>query len=124
MFGIGGPELIVLFIFVLPGIALIFLAIHLGKKHREKYQQQRINGAFITNPQNLKDEMIEMNCIEKKQMSDIPFEINTKEAGNEGKTEIAATMAIKMLHKNEPIDKIAEYTGLTIKQIQELANKI
>ena len=64
------------------------------------------------------------------------FEMKMQEARNEGKeeglaeglaeglTKMATTVAMNMLSKNEPIDKIAEYTGLTEEQIQELATKL
>ena len=42
----------------------------------------------------------------------------------EGRTERNNEMALKMLHYNEPIEKIMEYTSLSAERIQELAQQI
>ena len=42
----------------------------------------------------------------------------------QGREEMAFTVAINMLRKSEPVNKIAEYTGLTPERIQELAKEI
>ena len=41
-----------------------------------------------------------------------------------GLTQGREEIALSMLRKNEPVDKIAEYTGLTPERIQELAKEI
>ena len=46
------------------------------------------------------------------------------EGRQEGSLQRANDTAMKMLKKNEPIDKIIEYTSLTNQQIQELAQQI
>ena len=43
---------------------------------------------------------------------------------SEGRTQMAIDTAKKMLKKNEPIEKIIEYTSLTEHEIQELAQQI
>ena len=46
------------------------------------------------------------------------------DARKEGFAESQSQMAMKMLKKNEPVEKIMEYTSLSDQQIQELALKI
>ena len=46
------------------------------------------------------------------------------EGHQEGFAESQSQMAMKMLRKNEPIEKILEYTSLSEKQLQELAQQI
>lgn len=46
------------------------------------------------------------------------------EGHDDGKREAGRLIATKMLEKNEPIEKIMEYTSLTEQQIQELAQQI
>jgi len=46
------------------------------------------------------------------------------EGWQEGSMQRANDMAMKMLKKNEPVEKIIEYTSLTNQQIQELAQQI
>lgn len=47
-----------------------------------------------------------------------------EEGRTAGRAEMANNIALAMLRKNEPIEKIAEYTGLTSERIQKLAKKI
>ena len=47
-----------------------------------------------------------------------------KEGRKTGRAEMAADIALAMLRKNEPIEKISEYTGLTAERIQKLAKEI
>ena len=46
------------------------------------------------------------------------------EGRQEGLAEGRSQIAIKMLQKNEPIEKIVEYTSLSNQQVQELAQQI
>ena len=46
-----------------------------------------------------------------------------KEGRKEGQLNKAKDMAIKMLRRNEPMDKIIEYTGLSEKEIEALSNQ-
>lgn len=46
------------------------------------------------------------------------------EGRQEGSLQRANDVAMKMLRSNEPIEKIVEYTSLSNKQIQELAQQI
>ncbi len=41
MFGIGVPELIVIFLIFIPIGVLILMAHYLGEKHRKKYSRQK-----------------------------------------------------------------------------------
>jgi len=59
------------------------------------------------------------------------YEMKILEAHNDGKEEglkegqlnKAKDMAIKMLRRNEPMDKIIEYTDLSEKEIEALSNQ-
>lgn len=47
-----------------------------------------------------------------------------EEGRAEGSLQRANDVAIKMLQKNEPVEKIVEYTSLSNQQIQKLAQQI
>ena len=47
-----------------------------------------------------------------------------EEGRTAGRAEMANNIALAMLRKNEPIEKIAEYTGLTSERIQKLSKEI
>ena len=47
-----------------------------------------------------------------------------REGHLEGFAESQSQMAMKMLKKNEPVEKIIEYTSLSDQQVQELAQQM
>ncbi len=63
-----------------------------------------------------------------RQMAIMDYNTDMRVSREEGRTaghaEMANNIALAMLRKNEPIEKIAEYTGLTSERIQELAKTI
>ena len=59
-----------------------------------------------------------------RQMAIMDYNTDMRVSREEGREEMANNIALAMLKKNEPIEKIAEYTGLTTERIQELAKEI
>jgi len=59
-----------------------------------------------------------------RQMAIMDYNTDMRVSREEGREEMANNIALAMLKKNEPIEKIAEYTGLTSERIQELAKTI
>ena len=59
-----------------------------------------------------------------RQMAIMDYNTDMRVSREEGREEMANNIALAMLKKNEPIEKIAEYTGLTTERIQELAKTI
>ena len=59
-----------------------------------------------------------------RQMAIMDYNTDMRVSREEGREEMANNIALAMLKKNEPIEKIAEYTGLTTEHIQELAKEI
>ena len=59
-----------------------------------------------------------------RQMAIMDYNTDMRVSREEGREEMANIIALAMLKKNEPIEKIAEYTGLTTERIQELAKEI
>ena len=59
-----------------------------------------------------------------RQMAIMDYNSDLDGAREEGREEMATTIAMNMLRNNEPVNKIVEYTSLTTERIQELAKEI
>ena len=59
-----------------------------------------------------------------RQMAIMDYNSDMDGAREEGREEMATTIAMNMLRNNEPVNKIVEYTSLTTERIQELAKEI
>lgn len=62
----------------------------------------------------------EVKIKEEERVSYMTYEMKMREAHDDGREEIAISMAIKMLRKNKPLEEIMEFTELTKEHIEEL----
>ena len=63
----------------------------------------------------------EVKIKEEERVSYMTYEMKMREAHDDGREEMAISMAIKMLRKNKPLEEIMEFTELTKERIEELA---
>ena len=63
----------------------------------------------------------EVKIKEEERVSYMTYEMKMREAHDDGREEMAISMAIKMLRKNKPLEEIMEFTELTKERIEEIA---
>jgi hypothetical protein len=62
--------------------------------------------------------------LKEEKVSYMTYEMKMREAHDDGREEMAISMAIKMLNKNKPLEEIMEFTELPKERIEKLAEQL